>query len=70
MYVTAEPGVYVGLPSDFVMARSAVGVAVIVSVSVALLLPGAGSVTPPGAVTVAVLDTMPSAPALRLAVTV
>ena len=40
-------------------------------VSVALLLPGVGSVTPPGAVTVAVLvNTMPPADRLTVPVTV
>src|SRR3989344_4118965 len=44
--------------------------AVMVSVSVALLLPGLGSVTPPGAATVAVLTSVPVADALTVAVTV
>src|SRR3954447_24235049 len=53
VYVTEPPGVAVVTPSVFVTARSACAVSV--SVSVAELLPGVGSVTPPGAVTVAVL---------------
>jgi len=50
------------------MARLALGASV--SVSVALLLPGAGSKTPPGPVTVAVLTSEPVADAemLQLAV--
>src|SRR5678816_1825408 len=54
--------------SVFVMARLALGDSV--SVSVALLLPGVGSVTPPGAVTVAVLinDPVADAEMLQLAV--
>ena len=40
------------------------------SVSVAELLPGFGSVTPPGAATVAVFDTVPVAAALIVAVAV
>src|SRR5258708_3739874 len=43
---------------------------VMVSVSVALLLPGVGSVTPAGALTVAVFATLPVAPAPMLATTV
>src|SRR6201999_2166664 len=52
-------GTTVVTPSVFVMERSAL--APIVSVSVAELLPGVGSVTPPGAVTVAVLLSVPVA---------
>ena len=48
--------------------RSAVGV--IVSVSVAELLPGFGSVTPAGAATVAVLTSVPVAEADNVAVSV
>jgi len=55
--VTEPPGVAVVTPSVLVMLRSACGVNV--SVSVALLLPGAGSVTPLGTVTVAVLLSEP-----------
>ena len=40
------------------------------SVSVAELLPGVGSVVPAGTLTVAVLDNVPVAAALTLAVTV
>ena len=46
-------------PSVLAIARSATGFTV--SVSVALLLPGVGSVVPPGAVTVAVLEMLPIA---------
>src|SRR4030095_3454571 len=54
--------------SVFVTETSAEGASV--SVSVALLLPGVGSVTPPGAVTVAVLinDPVADAEMLQLAV--
>ena len=55
-------------PSVFVMARLACGVSV--SVSVALLFAGTASVTPPGAVTVAVLLSDPVADAEMVAVTV
>ncbi len=57
----AAPGVAVALPSVFVIPRSACGVSV--SVSVSLLFPGVGSVTPPGAVIVAVLTSDPVADA-------
>jgi hypothetical protein len=49
-------------PSVTVIARSALAESV--SVSVAELLPGVGSVTPPGAVTVAVLLSVPIALAM------
>ena len=52
----------------FVIARSAIGVKV--SVSVALLLPGVGSVVPDGTDTVAVLLSVPVADALTVALTV
>ena len=58
----------VATPSVFVIDRSAVGLRV--SVSVAELLPGVGSVTPPGAVTVAVFASVPVAVAESVAVTV
>src|ERR1051326_5744238 len=61
VYVTEPPGVAVVTPSVFVIARSAD--ALNVSVSVAELLPGVGSVTPPGADTVAVLLKLPVAAA-------
>ena len=54
--------------SVFVTCTSAEAVSV--SVSVALLLPGVGSVTPPGAVTVAVFDRLPVAEAAMVAFTV
>jgi hypothetical protein len=60
--------VYVVDPSVFVIDRSALGLDV--SVSVAVLFPGLISVTPAGAVTVAVLTRSPVAPALTVAVTV
>ena len=61
VYVTEPPGVADVTPSVFVIARSAD--ALNVSVSVAVLLPGAGSVTPPGGATVAVLLKLPVAAA-------
>jgi hypothetical protein len=68
VYVTLLPGTTVATPSVFVIERSAVGLSV--SVSVAELLPGVGSVTPPGAVTVAVFERVPVAVAETVAVTV
>src|SRR6185295_1613760 len=59
VYVTEPPGVAVVTPSVLVTARSAVAPSV--SVSVAELLPGVGSVTPAGAATVAVLESVPVA---------
>jgi len=59
VYVIGAPGVAVVAPSVLVIARSACALSV--SVSVAELFPGVGSVTPPGAVTVAVLVTAPVA---------
>src|SRR6185436_4081300 len=59
VYVSGVPGMAVDWPSVLVICRSACGVSV--SVSVALLLPGVGSVTPAGAVTVAVLLKVPVA---------
>ena len=53
------PGISVAAPSVLVIDRSACGVSV--SVSVALLFAVFGSVTPPGAVTVAVLVRLPVA---------
>ena len=58
-YVTEVPGTSVADPSVFVTDRFAVGVKV--SVSVAELLAGVGSVTPAGAATVAVLTSVPVA---------
>src|SRR5262245_13693100 len=52
VYVTLPPGVAVVTPSVLVIPRFACGVSV--SESVALLLAGVGSVTPPGTATVAV----------------
>jgi len=54
VYVTDEPGIAVVLPSVLVIETSARRVTVVVSV--AELLPGVGSVEPPGRATVAVLD--------------
>src|SRR5262245_33824243 len=59
VYVVLPPGVTVVTPSVFVTAKSATGVSV--SVSVAELLAGTGSLTPPGAVTVAVFESVPVA---------
>src|SRR5580765_8766562 len=59
VYVTEPPGVAVVTPSVLVMERSALGVSV--SLSVAELFAGVLSVTPPGAVTVAVLLSDPVA---------
>src|SRR5580765_1735211 len=66
--MTLPPGVAVVTPSVLVIARSACGASV--SLSVAELLPGGGSVVPAGAVTVAVLLSEPLADAemLQLAV--
>src|SRR6185295_7198944 len=61
VYVTEPPGTAVVTPSVLVIPRFAWGVSV--SVSVAELFPGAGSVTPPGAATVAVLESVPVADA-------
>jgi hypothetical protein len=59
VYVTEPPGVAVVTPSVFVMARFACGVSV--SVSVAVLLAGVGSVTVADAATVAVFTSEPVA---------
>src|SRR6185295_1324621 len=64
VYVTEPPGVAVVTPSVLVTARSAL--AANVSVSVAELLPGVGSVTPPGAATVDVLLRLPVAAAVQV----
>src|SRR6185295_15429227 len=61
VYVTEPPGVAVVTPSVLVIARSALAASV--SLSVAELLPGVGSVTPAGAVTVDVLLSVPVAAA-------
>src|ERR1700743_3415537 len=55
--VVEPPGTTVVTPSVFTIDRSALAPST--SVSVAELLPGVGSVTPPGAVTVAVLLSVP-----------
>ena len=68
VYVTLPPGVADVTPSVFVIAKSADGFSV--SVSVAELLPGVGSLTPAGAVTVAVFDRLPVALGLIVALTV
>jgi hypothetical protein len=67
VYATVAPGVAVVVPSVFVTLRSAIGVTE--SLSVALSFVGVGSDTPTGAVTLAVLDTMPVAVGDRLATT-
>src|ERR1700755_2111526 len=59
VYVTDPPGVAVVTPSLFEIERSALAESV--SVSFIESLPGFGSVTPPGAVTVAVLLSEPLA---------
>src|SRR5436309_1775553 len=61
VYVVAPPGDTARTPSVLVIDRSAEPVSV--SVSVALLFPGVGSVTPPGTATVAVFDSEPVAAA-------
>src|SRR5713101_5581264 len=68
VYVVVPPGVYVATPSALVICRSATGAGV--SVSVAELLPGVGSVVPAGDVTVAVLTRLPVAAESILAMTV
>src|SRR5258706_14398286 len=60
VYVTGEPGAYTVCPSVFVIERSACAV---VSVSVAEVLARFGSVTPAGAVVVAVVVRVPVAAA-------
>src|SRR5215471_8860408 len=59
-----------GAPVLVTERSAAVGAPTWASVSVAELLPGVGSVTPAGAVTVAVLTRLPVAPALMVSVTV
>ena len=59
--MTLPPAVAVVTPSVLVIDRSADAASV--SLSVALLLPGVGSVTPASAATVAVLDSVPVAAA-------
>ena len=61
VYETVVPGTSVAEPSVFVTARSACGVRV--SVSVALLLAGVGSVQPAGTAAAAVFARVPLAPA-------
>src|SRR5262245_37603682 len=61
VYVVLPPAVTVVTPSTLVMERSALPPSV--SLSVAELLPGVGSVTPAGAATVAVLLSVPDAAA-------
>src|SRR4029078_12482646 len=67
-YVVDPPCAMATTPSVLVIDKSAV--AVNVSVSVALLLPGLVSMTPAGGATVAVLTRLPVALALMLATTV
>src|SRR3954470_13404682 len=67
VYVVGLPGVYVVDPSSLVIDRSLTNLAV--SLSVALLLPAA-SVTPAGALTVAVLTRLVVAAGLVWAMTV
>src|SRR5262245_57593090 len=68
VYVVGVPGISVAVPSVLVIDRSPSGVSV--SVSVALLLPGTGSMIPDGTVTVAVFDSVPVAPGAIVPVTV
>jgi hypothetical protein len=68
VYVMGVPGTAVVCPSVFVIPRFACGVSV--SVSVALLFAGFGSVTPLGTATVAVLLSVPVADALTVPVSV
>jgi hypothetical protein len=68
VYVTLPPGVADVTPSVLVIAKSACGANV--SVSVAELLPGVGSVTPAGGLTVAAFDRVPDALELIAALTV
>jgi hypothetical protein len=68
VYVRFDPAITGSGESVLVMARSASGVSV--SVSVAVLLPGAESVNPPGAVTLAVFDNVPVAAGWIVPVTV
>ena len=67
-YVVVVPGTTDATPSVFVIERSAVGT--IVSVSVAVLFPGVGSVTPAGTPTVAVFTRVPVADGDRVAASV
>jgi hypothetical protein len=64
VYVVVPPAVTADTPSVLVTERSACGESV--SVSVAVLLPADGSVTPPGAETVAVFESEPDADAETL----
>jgi hypothetical protein len=59
VYLVLPPGIAASIPSVLVMDRSAWGVSA--SVSMALSLPGVGSVTPSGGATVAVLTRVPVA---------
>src|SRR5207302_887687 len=68
VYVVELPGVSVATPSVLVIESSDTGVTV--SLSVALLLPGVGSVTPAGAATLAVFAIVPVAPPATVAFTV
>src|SRR5260370_67514 len=67
-YVVVPPGVYVATPSGLEICKSARGAGG--SVSVAELLPGAGSVVAAGTVTVVVLTRLPTAVESMLAKTV
>ncbi len=68
VYAIPDPGTIVATPSVLVIARSATGVSV--SVSVAVLLAAFGSTTVAGTVTVAVFEIVPVAPDATAAVTV
>src|ERR1044072_3514303 len=69
VYVTAPPGATEGTPSVLVIARSFGSAGRTVSESVAVLLFGSVSATPPGAATVAVFVSVPVAAALTVGVT-
>ena len=66
--MSGAPGTAVALPSVFVTTRSGLGDSV--SESVALSLPGMGSVQPAGTVAVAVLANVPVAPGATVPATV
>ena len=67
VYVVVPPVMIAATPSVFVITRSAIGDTV--SVSLAVLLPGVGSMVPTGVLTVAVFVTLPLK-AVTFAVTV
>src|ERR1044072_3868716 len=70
VYVTAPPGATEATPSVLVIARSLGSAGRLASGAVAAVLFGSSSATPPGALTVAVLERVPVAAALTVALTV